>query len=138
MPAILLRRDTAKDAELLVLRHENTVLRRQFRGAVRYEPTDRLWLTCPARKYDSRPWPAHLLILPTQLRPLCDDLRMSLSVIATLIRILITVPAAVLRSRTAKDPEVLALRHEDAVLRRQIPRVRYEPADRDWLAALSG
>ncbi|WP_329432914.1 integrase [Streptomyces sp. NBC_01280] len=27
MPAVLLRRDTAKDAELLVLRHENAVLR---------------------------------------------------------------------------------------------------------------
>jgi hypothetical protein len=28
IPAVLLRRDTTKDAELLVLRHENTVLRR--------------------------------------------------------------------------------------------------------------
>jgi hypothetical protein len=41
VPAVLLRRDTAKDAELLVLRHENTVLRRQITGQVRYEPTDR-------------------------------------------------------------------------------------------------
>jgi putative transposase len=37
----------------------------------------------------------------------------------------------------AKDAEVLALRHENAVLRRQIARVHYEPADRIWLAALS-
>jgi putative transposase len=33
--------------------------------------------------------------------------------------------------------EVLVLRHQNAVLRRQITRVRYEPADRTWFAALS-
>jgi putative transposase len=62
---------------------------------------------------------------------------MSLSLVAALVRNLITVPAAVVRARVAKDAEVLALRHENAVLRRQIARVRYEPADRIWLAALS-
>ncbi|MGW1803321.1 helix-turn-helix domain-containing protein [Streptomyces sp. NPDC001984] len=62
---------------------------------------------------------------------------MWVSVVSTLVRNLITLPAAVLRSRVAKDAEVLALRHENAVLRRQIARVRYEPTDRVWLAALS-
>jgi PIN domain nuclease of toxin-antitoxin system len=47
------------------------------------------------------------------------------------------VPAAVPRTRVAKDAEVLALRHEDAVLLRQIPRVRSEPADRIRPAVLS-
>ena len=37
-----------------------------------------------------------------------------------------------------KDAEILALRHQLAVLHRQLDgqRVRFEPADRAWLAAL--
>ncbi|GAA1925371.1 hypothetical protein GCM10009753_68410 [Streptantibioticus ferralitis] len=62
---------------------------------------------------------------------------MPLSIVAALVRNLITLPGAVLRSRVAEDAEVLALRHGNAVLRRQIARVRYEPADRIWFAVLS-
>jgi transposase len=45
--------------------------------------------------------------------------------------------AVLLRCDVSKDAELLVLRHENAVLRRQIVRVRYEPADRFWFAALS-
>ncbi|MER6409216.1 integrase, partial [Streptomyces viridosporus] len=41
VPSVLLRRDTAKGAEPLVLRHENAVLRRRIAGPVRHEPADR-------------------------------------------------------------------------------------------------
>jgi hypothetical protein len=37
---------------------------------------------------------------------------MLLSIVTALVRNLITVPAGILRSRVAKDAEVLALRHE--------------------------
>jgi putative transposase len=45
---VLARREVSKDAELLVLRHENAVLRRQA-GRVRCQPGDRLWLVALSR-----------------------------------------------------------------------------------------
>ncbi|MEU4449262.1 hypothetical protein AB0K14_40420 [Actinosynnema sp. NPDC050801] len=54
-------------------------------------------------------------------------------------RRLLSVPAVVLRGETTKDAEPHVLRHENAVLRRQLAgRVRYEPADRFWFAFLTG
>jgi transposase len=56
VPGVLLRRSTAKDAELLVLRHENAVLRRQLAGPVRYEPADRFWLAALSGLIPRRRW----------------------------------------------------------------------------------
>ncbi|HEV2636328.1 MAG TPA: hypothetical protein VGX23_14345 [Actinocrinis sp.] len=52
-------------------------------------------------------------------------------------RKLLSALATVARHDVSKDAELLVLRHENTVLRRQITTVRYEPADRFWFAALS-
>jgi hypothetical protein len=49
VPAVFVRRDSSKDAELLVLRHENAVLRRQITGPVRCQPADRFWFAALGR-----------------------------------------------------------------------------------------
>ncbi|MGW3658810.1 integrase core domain-containing protein [Streptomyces sp. NPDC005151] len=67
VPAVLLRRDTAKDAELLVLRHENAVLRRQLQGRVRYEPADRLWFAALSSLIPRRRWATVCPITPSTL-----------------------------------------------------------------------
>ena len=54
-----------------------------------------------------------------------------------LMRWLFGLIVLVFRGDEARDAELLALRHENAVLRRHAGRVRYEPADRAWFAALT-
>jgi putative transposase len=56
LPSVVLRSDAAKDAELLVLRHENAVLRRQLAGPVRYEPADRFWFAALSGLIPRRRW----------------------------------------------------------------------------------
>ncbi|HUK67696.1 MAG TPA: hypothetical protein VLW50_02905 [Streptosporangiaceae bacterium] len=48
LAVLVFRRDLAKEAELLVLRHENAVLRRHA-GRIRYERADRVWFTALTR-----------------------------------------------------------------------------------------
>jgi putative transposase len=62
---------------------------------------------------------------------------MLLSILYRLLRCLLGLTAVLLRRDLSKDAELLVLRHENTVLRRQIFRVHYTPADRAWLAALS-
>jgi putative transposase len=56
VPGVLLLRDTSKDAQLLVLRHENAVLRRHITGRVRYEPADRFWFAALSAMLPRRRW----------------------------------------------------------------------------------
>ena len=55
---------------------------------------------------------------------------MPLKIAYLLMRWLFGLVALVFRGDQAKDAELLVLRHENAVLRRNTGRVRYEPADR--------
>jgi putative transposase len=59
-----------------------------------------------------------------------------LSLVYLLVRCLLGCLAVPTRHQVSKDAKLLLLRHENAVLRRQIGRVRYQPGDRVWLAAL--
>src|SRR5438552_2963543 len=63
---MLARREVSKDAELLILRHENTVLRRQI-GRVSYQPADRLWLAALSRLIPRRRWAGVFAVTPATL-----------------------------------------------------------------------
>ncbi|MFD4636549.1 integrase core domain-containing protein [Lentzea sp. NPDC058436] len=67
VPAVLLRGEAAKDAELLVLRHENVVLRRQLTGPVRYEPADRFWFAVLSRLVHRSRWQEVFPVTPGTL-----------------------------------------------------------------------
>ena len=62
---------------------------------------------------------------------------MIIPVVYLLVRCLLGCLMVLARREVSKDAELLVLRHENAVLRRQIARVRYQPGDRLWLVALS-
>src|SRR5262245_51280024 len=62
---------------------------------------------------------------------------MSASLVYVLLRQILQMLTQLARDGGAKDVELLALRHQVAVLRRQVHRPDLQPADRVVLAALS-
>src|SRR5687767_10470974 len=64
---LFVRRDTSKDAELLVLRQENAVLRRHVQAPVRYQPVDRLWLAALPSLMPRRYWAEVFPVTPATL-----------------------------------------------------------------------
>jgi putative transposase len=63
---VLVRGDVSKDVELLVLRHENAVLRRQV-SRPRYESADRIWFTALSWLVPRRRWPAVFPVTPATI-----------------------------------------------------------------------
>lgn len=90
VPAALLRRERSEDAELLVRRHENIVLRRQNTGPV-WPPEHRPGLDEPADRF----WFIHRTFLPRPALSLAHRLPGHPSDIASLERH---------RRRTPADP----------------------------------
>jgi putative transposase len=66
LAVLAFRGDRAKDAELLVLRHQNAVLRRHA-SQVRYEPGDRVWFAALARLLPRRRWTEIFPVTPATL-----------------------------------------------------------------------
>ena len=63
--------------------------------------------------------------------------RVALKISYLLMRRLFELVVLMLRGNRAKDAELLVLRHENTVLRWNADRIRNEPADRAWFAALA-
>ena len=62
---------------------------------------------------------------------------MIFSVFYLVVRCLLGSVMVLARREVSKDAELLVLRHENAVLRRQVSRLRHQAGDRLWLSALS-
>jgi putative transposase len=65
--SVLARSDLSKDAELLVLRHENQVLRRHLSGRLGWDHADRLWLAALSRLVSRRRWPQIFPVTPATI-----------------------------------------------------------------------
>jgi putative transposase len=65
--AVLVRSDLSKDIELLVVRHENQVLRRQLSGRLRWDHVGRVWLTVLSLLVSRRRWPQVFPVTPATI-----------------------------------------------------------------------
>ena len=65
--AVLVRSDLSKDVELLVLRHENQVLRRQLSGRLRWDHADRIWLAALSRLVSRHRWTEVFPVTPATI-----------------------------------------------------------------------
>jgi hypothetical protein len=66
LTVVLVRTEMSKDAELLVLRHENTVLRRHITRPC-YEAADRLWFSALSRLIPRAGWATVFPVTPATL-----------------------------------------------------------------------
>jgi hypothetical protein len=64
---VLGRSDLSKDAELLVLRHQNQVLRRQLSDRLWWDHADRLWLTALPRLVNRHAWSEIFPVTPATI-----------------------------------------------------------------------
>ena len=62
---------------------------------------------------------------------------MLVKIVCLLMRWLFSLAVLMCSGDREKNAELLVLRHENAVLRRNAGRIRYEPGDRAWFAALT-
>ncbi|MBF8193843.1 integrase [Nonomuraea sp. K274] len=67
LQVVLVRPDLSKDIELLILRHENQVLRRQVHGRSRWDHADRLWLAALSRLVNRRQWSEIVPVTPATI-----------------------------------------------------------------------
>ena len=64
---MLVRSEVSRDVELLVLRHENQVLRRHLSGRPRWDQVDRFWLTALSRLVNRRRWSEIFPVTPATI-----------------------------------------------------------------------